>query len=121
MLLLFTTMLFQFDLYCFGWMDRCSSFFDVIYVHCDVTSVHCDVSFSIFITAMVRWIDVSSFMLLLHSSVHSSIYVDLVLPGVEVLCLISHFLSPLECFRVSMGDILSAWCDILKVSHAHRK
>ena len=51
-------------------------------------------------------------MLVLHSSVHSSIYVDPVLPGVEVLCSGFPFLSPLECFRVSMGDIFLALCDI---------
>ena len=51
-------------------------------------------------------------MLFLHSSVHSSTYVDPILPGVEVLCSGFPFLSPLECFRVSMGDILSVLCDI---------
>ena len=60
------------------WFLRCiSEFLQCCYVHYDV-------SFSMFFPAMVRC---SSFMLFLHSSVHSSIYVDLVLPGVEVLCL----------------------------------
>ena len=54
----------------------------------------------------------SFFMLFLHSSVHSSAFVDLVLPGVEVLCFDFPFLCLLECFRVSMGDILSALCNI---------
>ena len=34
-----------------------------------------------------RWIDVPLSFLVMHSSVHSSIYVDPVLPGVDVLCL----------------------------------
>ena len=34
-----------------------------------------------------RWIDISLSLLLVHSSVHSSICVDPVLPSVEVLCL----------------------------------
>ena len=34
-----------------------------------------------------RWIDIPISLLFLHLSVHSSIYVDSVLPGVEVLCL----------------------------------
>ena len=59
----------------------------MIYVHCDVAFVHCDVYFSMFVTVLVRRIDVLLSLLLVHSSVHSSICVDPVLPGVEVLCL----------------------------------
>ena len=54
----------------------------------------------------------SSFLLFLHSSVHSLTHVDLVLPGVEVLCLIFPFWVPWSVFRVSMGNILSALLDI---------
>ena len=58
--------------------------FDVIYVHCDV-------AFSMFFPVMVRWIDVPISCCFWLSSVHSSIYVDPVLPGVEVLCLFFPF------------------------------
>ena len=51
-------------------------------------------------------------MLFLHSSAHSSVFVDPILPDVEVLCFDFPLLSPLECFHVSMGNILSALCDI---------
>ena len=45
-------------------------------------SVHCDVASVLF---WFRWIDVPRSLLFMHLIVHSSIYVDLVLPGVEVL------------------------------------
>ena len=60
---------------------------DVISVHCDVAFVHCDVISVCSLLLWFRWIEVSLSLLLVHSSVHSSIYVDPVLPGVEVLCL----------------------------------
>ena len=67
---------------------------------CDVVYVHYDVAFSLFFPIMVRWIDIPiscGFWLL---SVHSSIYVDPILLGVEVLCLILIFesLGVLLCF-----------------------
>ena len=69
------------------WFLRC------IHVYCDVVYVHCDIAFSMFFPVMVRWIDVPLSFLLVHSSVHSSICVDPVLPGVEVLCLFFLFVS----------------------------
>ena len=61
---------------------------------------------------LVRWLDVFPSCYSCSLSVHSLTHVDLVLPGVEVLCSIFPFLSPLEVFLTSMGDILLALCDI---------
>ena len=65
----------------------------------------------IFLLLLVRWLDVVSVFSVLGSSITPQI-VDPILPGGEILCLIFPFLCPWECFRVSMGDILSALCDI---------
>ena len=95
--------------------------FDVIYVHCDVAFVHCDVYFSMFFTALVRWIDVPLSLLLVHSSVHSSILCGSgTLWCGGSLLRIGRLFAFLR-FLFFLGDHLSAWCDILKVSHAHRK
>ena len=84
----------------------------VALLFCDVVYVHCDVAFSMFFPVMVRWIDFLPSCYSCSSSVHSLTHVDLVLPSVEVFYFEFSFLSPLECFRISVGDILSALCDI---------
>ena len=64
---------------------RCiSKFFHVVYVLYNV-------SFSMFFPVMVQWIDVLPSCYSCSLSVHSLTHVDLVLPGVEVLCLFFPF------------------------------
>ena len=97
------------------------SYCDLISVHCDVAFVHCDVYFSMFFTVLVRWIDVPLSLLLVHSSVHSSILCGSGTPRCGGSLLSFGQLFSFKHFLSFLGDHLSAWCDILKVSHAHRK
>ena len=61
-----------------------------------------------------RWLDsnFSSFKYSVRARVFLPRDVDPILPGVEVFHCVFPFLGVLKCFRVSMGDILSALCDI---------
>ena len=91
-------------------------FLSCISVHCDVAFVHCDVYFSMFFTVLVRWIDVPLSLLLVHSSVHFSICVDPVLPGVEVLCSGFPLLSSCSVFVVLWATFCQH-CATLKMYH----
>ena len=113
-------------LWCYWWLGVTAylvwlfGFLRCISEFCDIVYVHCDVAFSMFFPIMVRWIDVLPSCYSYSSSVHSSILCGSGTPRCGGSFLRIGRLFAFQRFLFFLGDHLSAWCDILKVSHAHR-